>query len=342
MDRPRLSLPTLVHAVLVGSLLALLAPRALWAQEPLRAMPLSEAAVWDDPAAGPVAGVLTVPAGESGDLGAASLGSDVELLPAPRSSLAAEEPWRWQVAPGGLMYPSYLAGPKEPRLASQMFHTGEGDFWDLALGGRAGVLRYGTPDALWPEGWQLDVEGAAFPRLTLDEDRDLVSADFRGGFPLTYRRGVWESKFGYYHLSSHLGDEFLLKHPEVTRINFSRDCLIFGLAWRPVRAWRFYGETAWAFYSDGGSDPWEIQFGLSYAPDAVTGLRGAPFAAVNGHLRQEVRFGGNLTVQAGWAWRGATGHLTRVGLHYLNGLSDQFQFFDRFEQQLGAGFWYDF
>ena len=257
-------------------------------------------------------------------------------------SSVVQQPWSWQAAPAGLMYASYLAGPKEPRLASTMFHTGDGDFWDLTLGGRAGLLRYGTSDALWPEGWQLDVEGAAFPRLTLDYDRDLVSVDFRGGFPLTFRQGAWESKFGYYHLSSHLGDEFMLKHPEVTRINFSRDCLVFGLAWRPTRAWRLYGETAWAFYSDGGSEPWEFQTGISYAPAEVTGLWGAPFAAVNGHLFQEVNFGGNVTVEAGWSWRGVTGHLIRLGLHYLNGQSDQFQFFRHFEQQIGGGFWYDF
>jgi hypothetical protein len=134
----------------------------------------------------------------------------------------------------------------------------------------------------------------------------------------------------------------MLKHPTVERINFSRDCLVFGLAWRPQREWRFYGETAWAFMSDGGSEPWEFQLGVSYAPAEATGFRGAPFAAVNGHLRQEVDFGGNVTLQAGWAWRGAAGQLVRVGLHYLNGTSDQFQFYRHFEQQLGAGFWYDF
>ena len=31
-----------------------------------------------------------------------------------------------------------------------------------------GLLRYGAPGAANPEGWQLDIEGAAFPRLTLD------------------------------------------------------------------------------------------------------------------------------------------------------------------------------
>jgi hypothetical protein len=31
-----------------------------------------------------------------------------------------------------------------------------------------------------------------------------------------------------------------------------------------------------------------------------------------------------------------------MGLHYYNGESPQFSFFDDFEQQLGFGVWYDY
>ena len=56
-----------------------------------------------------------------------------------------------------------------------------------------------------------------------------------------------------------------------------------------------------------------------------------------------VRVGGGLTVQAGWSWFGDTSsNLLRVGLHYYNGESNQFSFFDRNEEQLGFGVWYDF
>ena len=56
---------------------------------------------------------------------------------------------------------------------------------------------------------------------------------------------------------------------------------------------------------------------------------------------QLVNFGGGLTVQTGWAWRNAGGHLLRMGLHYYNGESNQFSFFDKHEQQIGFGVWYD-
>ena len=78
-------------------------------------------------------------------------------------------------------------------------------------------------------------------------------------------------------------------------------------------------------------------------PALPTTLCPAPFAAFNCHLREEVGFGGNVVLQAGWQWRGANGgHLLRTGMEYFNGKSPQFEFFDESEQRLGVGLWYDF
>jgi len=255
--------------------------------------------------------------------------------------------WTWQLLPDGLMYKSYLAGGKEPRLGSQwVYQRGHGWVWDSTLGARVGVLRFGTQNDYWPEGWQLDFEGATFPRLDLvpEHDRDLISSDYRVGVPLTTRRGPWEAKFGYYHLSAHLGDEFLLTHPGAAaqRINYVRDALVLGVALRPHRDWRLYGEAGWAFSIDDGAKPWEFQFGAEYSSTEPTGGAGSPFMAANGHLRQDNDFSGNVAVEAGWQWRGRGGHLCRVGARYFNGMSDQYQFFTRHEDQVGVGLWYDY
>ncbi len=251
--------------------------------------------------------------------------------------------WRWEFLPSGLMYRSYLAGGREPRFASQwVLGEDQGWLWDVTLGGRVGILRYGTQDALWPEGWQLDIEGAAFPRLDLERGRDMVASDFRFGIPLTLRQGRWEGKLSYYHLSSHLADEFIAAFPGATRINYVRDAVELGIAFRPTVDWRLYTEAEYAFDTDGGSEPWEFQFGVEYSPLHTPGCFGAPFLAVDGRIRQEVDFGGGLTVQSGLQWRGRTGQLFRVGAHYFNGKTDQAQFFGTDEELLGLGVWYDY
>ena len=262
----------------------------------------------------------------------------------PAAEVVLDE-WRWQFLPDGLMYPAYLAGGREPRFASLwIYRRGDGWLWDSALGGQVGLIRYGSEDGPWPEGWQIDFAGAAFTRQDMERDLDVREVDYRLAVPLTYRRGIFEFKFGYYHVCSHLADEYMILNPDSlnTRINYVRNGLMLGLALRPWRPLRLYTEIGYSVHTDGGAEPWEFQFGGEFVPAEPMSLRGSPFFAVDGHLRQEVDFSGNFTIQAGWAWRSRTGHLFRVGCHYFNGLSDQHQFFRQHEDQVGIGLWYDF
>ena len=264
-------------------------------------------------------------------------------LPNPQVPPAAAwvVPWTWQVLPDGLMYKNYLAGNEEGRLGSQLYYNKKiGWTWDASLGGHVGIIRYGTQEAAWPEGWQLDVDGAALPRL--DSTRCIVSSDFRAGFPITYRQGSWEFKFGYYHLSSHLGDIYIEDHPGIMRLAYLREQLVFGVAYRPIPDLRFYSEANWAFAEGGGSQPWEFQFGIDYSPAQPSGFCGAPFAAVNSKIEEDLNYSGNVTFEAGWQWRGPTGHTLRTGLEYFDGYSFQRQFYNVYQQFVGAGVWYDF
>src|SRR3989304_2688691 len=81
-------------------------------------------------------------------------------------------------------------------------------------------------------------------------------------------------------------------------------------------ACRLYGEFDWAFHNSGGADPIAFQFGNELSHPGPTGLHGTPFVAVNGRMRQEVDYGGDVTVQSGWLWRGDTGKVFRLGGHY--------------------------
>ena len=151
-----------------------------------------------------------------------------------------------------------------------------------------------------------------------------------------------EAKFAYYHLSSHLGDESMVSNASFDRLNYVRDVLIMGIGLRPTADLRLYAEAGWAFNIDGGSKPWEFQFGIDYSTVQPTGPWGTPFFAINTRIREEVDYGGNMTVQTGLQWRSQTGRLVRAGLHYFNGHTDQCQFFTEHEEQIGFGMWYDF
>jgi hypothetical protein len=123
-----------------------------------------------------------------------------------------------------------------------------------------------------------------------------------------------------------------------------RDCFVLGGGYFINPDLRLYGETGYAFNIDGGAKPWEFQFGIEFSPAAPSRPYdlAAPFFAVNSRLRQEVDWGGNITVQAGIQWRGRNGHLARLGLQYFNGMSDYYQFLQTHEEKIGLGAWYDF
>jgi len=260
-------------------------------------------------------------------------------------AVVVSEPWTLQVMPQGLLYRSYLAGVKEPRLTSVWSSDSRvGGLWDAALGGRLGVLRYGTQDPVTPEGWQVDLEGGSQTRLDPGgPSTPLLSVDFRVGIPVTYARGPWQFKTGYYHISSHLGDEFLLMNPSARRLNYVRDAVMLGVGYFCIEQLRVYGEIAYAVGVSDGAEPLECQYGLDWAPARDTGLRGAPFFAANAHLREELDFGGNIVLQTGWAWRRqARGSLFRVGVQYYKGKSEQYEYYDHHEERFGGGLWVDF
>lgn len=215
--------------------------------------------------------------------------------------------WHWELLPGDVIWHSYWAGVKESRMSGFIFEELQDNttYLDPTLGGRASIVRYGTRYQGRPIGWELQIEGAGMPRINLDVDWDLESSDFRFGVPLIYGEERVQWKLSYYHLSSHLGDEYIKRTgiPASDRVNYARDEIVIGFSFFPRPAWRWYAEAGWAFYADEGADPWEFQFGVDYAQAGPTGARGTPFFAVNGHLRQELDFGGSVTGQAGWLWR---------------------------------------
>ena len=252
----------------------------------------------------------------------------------------------WQVLPQGLMYKSYIAGEKEPRLQFTQLHDTRSNqrVWDAVFGGRVGLLRYGSFGSVKPQGFQLDIEGAVFARVLPDErSAMLVGSDYRAGLLGTNRFGGTAVKYGYYHISSHIGDEFLVANPTLNPINYVRDSVIVGVTQDLEHATQIYGEIAYALGVDGGAKPLEFQFGAQYLPVARSTLRGAPFVAANYHIREDFNFQGGFNTVAGWGWQGIeTRHRLRIGLQYYNGPSLQYQFLNQVENLYGGGIWFDY
>lgn len=228
--------------------------------------------------------------------------------------------------PDDLLWTPPVASQREPHF--RLRFTDNDDFKiDTAIGATFPLFRL-TPDSGAREGIQLDVVASVFTRF--DGDLKLTASDYLVALPLSWRRGPWEARAGYSHMSSHLGDEYI-KDTGAETVSVSRGELLFGLARRFTNGLRVYGE---GFYGAGTrgipageKDRWEA--GAEWVRDH-DGL----FAALDVELRANEDYTPNTTAQLGWQWTKGAKRATRIALEYYDGRSPYGQFPDEDENWL--------
>jgi hypothetical protein len=255
-------------------------------------------------------------------------GCDLTLFPATRL---------WDPPLANLLAPRMYVMPNTVREVRR------GATLDAAFGGDLGWLRLhpeGRPD----DGVQIDVFAAAFTRLT--EFRTLTDVDYRFGVPVTFADGPWSGKVGYEHTSSHLGDD-VIEQNGLRKRGRIRDEIVSGLAFRAFDALRLYGEVGYAAFTLSTPGPHRrdrYDFGCEWRRRRPTGFCGQPYAAVDLSLFGDEDYTPDLSVQAGWEWVADCPRLSswRLGVEYYDGRSPFGQFFQRHEQYVGFGLFFDF
>ena len=165
-----------------------------------------------------------------------------------------------------------LADPKEPRfqasiqwLASDLYDTRVGA---VGFGENFGIARWQGRDA--KEAWQLNLSAAVFAQFDLDAPSDdLVNADYIVGFPVSYRNDHWSVRLRYYHQSSHLGDEYLLRtHPDRVNLSFESLEMLVSYEWQ---RWRAYGGGEYLVSREPQElEPAILHAGIEYRADEAT------------------------------------------------------------------------
>lgn len=69
---------------------------------------------------------------------------------------------------------------------------------------------------------------------------ELVNTDFYVGIPITFAYGPWSFRLRGYHISSHLGDEYMVDHPHVKRLNPSVEAIDIFASYQATEAIRLY------------------------------------------------------------------------------------------------------
>jgi hypothetical protein len=133
-----------------------------------------------------------------------------------------------------------LADPRELqfalRLTMPVSHRPKGE---IAAGDYFGLYRWTLP---WTASYvQWSVGGGVVSRFDMDSiEKSNEVLDYSVYMPLDVRVGKWSSRLAPYHISSHLGDDFI-KETGVVPEKYSFDAVKWLFAYEPLQNLRFYG-----------------------------------------------------------------------------------------------------
>lgn len=205
----------------------------------------------------------------------------------------------------------------------------------------------------WQGQLQVELEGALWAVFDpLHESSPLMNADYYVGVPITYAVGPWSFRLRGYHISSHIGDEFLLNHPHFRRKNPSAEYLDFFASLYLTEEIRLYGGVGYVahmdesfpigrFYAAGGAELHMSQLGFI---DYLDQVYGRPYYGMHFHYQTRHRQHIDQTYVLGYEWGKLCGlqRILRAFIEYHSGYSWEGQFFncatDYFAIRMSYGF----
>lgn len=153
--------------------------------------------------------------------------------------------------PTGDTFWPLLADPKQPEfsVSTRRYKIQESLYTVAAVGYGESFGFYRQTGAHPDEGVQISLMGGLFAQFDLGAPSfDLINADYTIGVPVTFRKGESSMRLRFYHQSSHLGDEFLLRvNPQ--RINLSYEALEY-LYSHDLKSFRIYGGGEYMVHRD--------------------------------------------------------------------------------------------
>jgi hypothetical protein len=190
-----------------------------------------------------------------------------------------------------LRYVSFASG--DGVLATDSHVQGKGRlFGAVSLGTRLPVYRWDVRKGLL----QFDIEGSVWALFAfknsggwLGDASTLINADYFFAFPTSYTIGPLALQIRFWHMSSHLGDEFIILYPEITRRNVSNEGVDVFASYSIVEQVRLHAGTGCVFHSFKGAkfDPFYLEYGAELRPfgaiRAARSLLFQPFLAA--HLK---------------------------------------------------------
>ena len=248
----------------------------------------------------------------------------------------------WSFLPGRRLFDPLTADPRWPHFGASFQHINGspelGSATAVSLGEVIPLLENPAPGG---GRWQIGILGAVFALFDRgSESQDLINNDYFIGVPVSWRSGSWSAQARYYHQSSHLGDEFLLRGTGVPRVNLSFDVADLLLSLDVDDRFRVYGGGGAILRSEPKLHKLLAELGGEYVggrPFFYGLLR--PVAAIDLQAREFQDWTPDLSMRAGVQLDSpsAPGRNVQLLLEYYRGKSPYGQFFNEDIEAIGVG-----
>jgi hypothetical protein len=246
-----------------------------------------------------------------------------------------------------VLYPPMIADPRQP-MYSAALRLGDHVVGRIAaavsLGDDFPIFRWNDVFR-WHGAMQIDIQAGIWsvfnfyhvPPDPCDGNCELVNTDYLLGIPLSYAVDRWAFRLRIYHLSSHLGDEFLINHLEYIkkRVNPSYEAIDFFTSYQFSGGLRGYFGPGIILHSDKcfPMKTFYLEYGLEWRfwgkKLYYHRLYGTPFIAIDIQNWQVRHWNFDKTIKIGYeiSKLQGVGRKMRLYVDYHNGYSYEGQFF---------------
>ena len=241
--------------------------------------------------------------------------------------------------PEGLSYRHPLADPRAPVTGVRFqlpIETEDNFKIENRLATHLSIWRKSNE----PVSFEVQAEGGAFGRFDFNENWDMDGVDFRFGFPIVSRAGPLALKLHPWHMTSHLGDEYIERTGR-KRFVYARNEIALGFSWDLTADGesRVYGEGGYALSRGDVNEPWRFMAGVETVGRHLGPDWPETFAALNLTSFEEQDWGIQFNLEAGVWLRPEKSHRgVRFSLGYFRGPSALTQFFTENEEYWSVGF----
>ncbi len=241
--------------------------------------------------------------------------------------------------PRGLLFDPLHADPRWPHFGASYLWVSSRREFASSFGESFAFYRNAAP---FHGQWELGMQAGVFGVFdTQRSSIDLINADYNVGLLASYRSDNVSGFIRIHHQSSHLGDEFLLNNPQVSRVNLSFEEVDLKVSYDFTNWLRIYGGVGTLIRADPkGLGRHTSQGGAEFkSPWTLLGekIRPVAYADFQANARTNWRVG--QSIRAGFQFENATigDRKLQVLAEYYSGPSPNGQLYTQNVEWVGMG-----